>query len=316
MKITVLDADTLGADLSLEPLRRLGECIVYPSTAQSEVAARISDSDVVVLNKIKLNEENLADAKKLRLICVAATGYDNIDIAYCRSRGIGVCNVEGYSSHSVAMITVSMVLSLFVHLPAYADYVKSGAYTKGGVANRLVPAYHELYGKTWGIVGFGNIGREVGKAAEAFGCRLIVCKRQAVEGYTCVDIDELCREADIISLHTPLTDATRHLINRERLSLMKKNAVLVNVARGAVTDEAAVAEAISEGKIGAFGTDVYSEEPFSETHPFYAIEDMPNVLLTPHMAWGAVEARARCLDEIVSNVQSFYAGGQKGRVDL
>ncbi len=316
MKITVLDAGTLGKDLSLEPLCCLGQCTVYPSTAPFEVAARISDSDVVVLNKIKLNAENLANAKKLRLICVTATGYDNIDIAYCRSRGIGVCNVEGYSSHSVAMVTVSIALSLFVHLPAYAAHVKSGAYTEGDMANCLVPAYHELYGKTWGIVGFGNIGREVGKVAEAFGCRLIVCKRNTIDGYTCVDIDTLCCEADIISLHTPLTDATRHLINRKRLSLMKKDAVLVNVARGAVTDEEAVKEAILEGKIGAFGTDVYTEEPFSETHPFSAIKDKPNVLLTPHMAWGAVEARARCLDEIVSNIQAFYRGEKRGRVDL
>ncbi len=316
MKIAILDAKTLGDDLSLKPLEEIGECFIYASTCPDEVEDRLSDCDVAVLNKIKLNESNLANAKNLKLICVAATGYDNIDVVYCKEHGIAVCNVEGYSSHSVAQITVAMVLSLSTHLNEYNEFVKNGLYSKSGVANKLTPVYHELYGKTWGIVGFGNIGAEVGNIAKAFGCDLLVCKRHPVDGYDCVDIDTLCRESDIITIHTPLNDSTKHLIDRERLSLMKKDVILVNAARGAVTDEVAVAEAVKNGLIGAFGTDVYSQEPFLEAHPFYEIKDFPNVSLTPHMAWGAYESRKRCLDEIVSNIKEFYSGGIKGRVDL
>ena len=316
MKITVLDAGTLGADLSLAPLKEIGECSVYETTSPEDVVERIADCDVVVINKIKLNESNLSSAKNLKLICVAATGYDNIDISYCRGKGIAVCNVEGYSSHSVSQVTVSMVLSLVNHLNEYNKFVRSGEYSESGVANRLVPVYHELNGMTWGSVGFGNIGKEVGAVAKALGCKLIVCKRTPVDGYECVDIDTLCRESDIITIHTPLNDSTRNLINKERLSLMKKDVVIVNAARGAVTDESAIADALISGSIGAFGTDVYSVEPFEKNHPLYNIKDLPNVILTPHMAWGAYESRKRCLDEIVSNIKDFYIGGTKGRVDL
>lgn len=316
MKIAVLDAATLGEDLSLKPLEEIGECVIYDSTLPDEVVDHIDDSDVVILNKIKLNETNLSCAKNLKLICVAATGYDNIDVSYCKNHNIAVCNVEGYSSHSVAQVTTAMVLSLSTHLNEYNEFVRCGGYSESGVANKLTPVYHELYGKTWGIVGFGNIGMEVGKIAEALGCRLLVCKRQPIDGYNCVDIDTLCRESDIITIHTPLNDGTKHLINNERISLMKKDVILVNSARGAVTDEDAVSDAIKNGRIGAFGTDVYSVEPFGREHPFYEIREFPNVILTPHMAWGAYESRKRCLSEIVDNIKTFCSGGTKGRVDL
>jgi len=316
MNIVVLDAATLGEDLSLEPLKNIGECKVYQSTSPEDVAERIANCDVVVLNKIKLNSSNLPYAKNLKLICLAATGYDNVDISYCTEHGIGVCNVEGYSSHSVSQLTIAMVLSLSTHLSEYNRFVTSGDYTRSGLANRLVPVYNELCGKKWGIVGFGGIGREVGRVAEALGCELLVCKRHPVEGYNCVDIDTLCREADIITIHTPLTDSTKHLIDNTRLHLMKKSVILVNAARGLVTDENAVAEAVKNGAIGAFGTDVYSVEPFGKEHPFFEIKDYPNVCLTPHMAWGAFEARRRCLDEIVCNIREYFAGGSRNRVDL
>ncbi len=316
MKITVLDAATLGDDLSLEPLKAVGECEIFLSTPPEKVAERICDSEVVVINKVKLCGTNLADAKKLRLICIAATGYDNIDVAYCASHSIAVCNVVGYSSHSVAQVTASMVLALSVNLPSYDRFVKSGEYTESGIQNRLTPVYHELFGATWGVVGYGNIGKEVGNIAKALGCRLVVCKREPIDGVECVDIDTLCRISDIITVHTPLNDSTRHLINEKRLAMMKKNVILVNAARGAVTDEAAVAKALKEEKIGAFGSDVYSVEPMAKDHPFYDIIEHPNLLLTPHMAWGAYEARVRCLDEIVLNIKDYYAGGTKGRVDI
>ena len=316
MKITVLDAATLGEDLSLEPLKAVGECEVFQNTPPELVPKRIAESDVVVINKVKLNESNLCDAKLLKLICIAATGYDNIDINYCRSREIGVCNVVGYSSHSVAQLTAATVLALSVNLLPFNSFVTSGEYSKSGVANKLSPVYHELFGKTWGIVGYGNIGKEVGSVARALGCRLVVCKRTPVAGVECVDIDTLCRMCDIITVHTPLNDSTRAIINADRIAKMKDGVILVNEARGAVTDEVAVAQGIKSGKIGAFGCDVYSTEPFSCDHPFYEIKDMQNVILTPHMAWGAYEARVRCLDEIVANIKDFFSGGTKGRVDI
>ncbi len=316
MKIVVLDAQTLGSDLSLKPLEELGECVVYGSTIPDDVAKRISDCDVVVLNKIKLNSSNLFATKNLKLICVAATGYDNIDIEYCRDRKIAVCNVVGYSSHSVAQTTVATVLNLYTHIKEYNEFVSSGKYSQSGVANKLTPVYREIFGKTWGIVGFGNIGKEVGAIAKALGCELIVCKRNYEDGYRCVDIDTLCREADIITVHTPLNDTTKNLINKERIKMMKEDVVLVNESRGAVMDEQAVADAIISGEIGSFGCDVYSVEPFDKSHPFYEIKDSPNVCLTPHMAWGAYESRVRCLNEIVLNIKDFYNNGTKGRVDL
>lgn len=311
MKITVLDSATLGDDLDLSPLSEVGETEIYKNTAPNEVAARIAGSDAVVINKIKLGENNLANAKNLKLICIAATGYDNIDVAYCREKGIAVCNVVGYSTHSVAQITVATVLSLACHLPEHCETVKSGRYTASGVANSLTPVYHELAGKTWGIIGYGNIGRQVGKVAEAFGCRVIASRRSGG-----ASVEEVCREADIITIHTPLNDSTRGLISREMIALMKKDVIIANAARGAVTDERAIADAVKEGRIGAFGSDVFSVEPFGEDHPFYEIKDYPNVCLTPHMAWGAYEARVRCLSEIVENIKAFQKGEIRSRVDL
>ncbi|MDP4134090.1 MAG: NAD(P)-dependent oxidoreductase [Bacillota bacterium] len=316
MKITVLDAQTLGEDLSLEPLKALGETIVYNTSPDSLVSERIKDCDIIITNKIKLNERNLTSAKKLKLICIAATGYDNIDIPYCKNRNIAVCNVKGYSTHSVAQLTLSMALSLATHLSEYSDYVNSGAYTESGVANCLTPVYHELFGKTWGVIGLGNIGKQVAKVAEAIGCKVIACKKRPDPNYECVDIDTLMRKSDIISVHTPLNDETRLLIDEKRILSMKKTAIFINVSRGAVTDEEALAKAALEGRIGGLGIDVYTKEPFSKNHPFYKILSLQNVCLTPHMAWGAYEARVRCLKEIIENIEAYFNNIIRNRVDL
>ena len=311
MKITVLDSATLGEDLDLSPLSEVGEVEVYKNTAPHEVADRIKDSEVVVINKIRLNESNLPSAKNLKVICIAATGFDNIDVAYCKKAGIAVCNVVGYSTHSVAQITVATVLSLACHIPEHSETVKSGRYTASGVANSLVPVYHELAGKTWGIVGYGNIGKQVGKVAEAFDCNVIYSRRSGGKS-----VEDVCRESDIITIHTPLNDSTRGLISKDMIALMKKDVIIVNAARGLVTDEKAIADAVKEGRIGAFGSDVFSVEPFGKDHPFYEIKDLPCVCLTPHMAWGAYEARVRCLSEIVENIKAFKKGEKRSRVDL
>jgi len=315
MEIVVLDAATLGTDADLSPLMAQGNVTVWDNTAPEEIARRIETAEVIVSNKVRLMEPVLREAKKLKLICLSATGYDCVDTAYCAKNGIGVCNVPGYSTQSVAQLTVALALELVNHLSVYRDYVHSGAYSRSGVANALTPVWHELYGKTWGIVGGGNIGRQVAKIAEAFGCRVLVCRRKPDEVYETVDLDTLCVESDIISIHVPLTDGTRGIIGKKQIGLMKKEAIVINVARGAVTDEAALAEAVKDGRIGGLGVDVYSAEPFGPDHPFSTILDLPNVCLTPHTAWGAIETRNRCIQMVAENIFAFSQGKRKNRVE-
>ena len=314
MKIIILDSGTLGADVDLSPIKALGEVVEYTFTAPDEVADRLAGADVAVLNKIKLNKDNLSGAKKLKLICVAATGYDNIDINYCREHGIAVCNVPGYSTDSVAQLSASMALSLVTHLGEYRGFVHSGEYSRSSSANRLEPVYHEIARMTWGVVGGGGIGSKVAEIAKALGCRVLLCRRKAEERYEAADIDRLCRECDIISLHVPLSDETRGMISRERIASMKNGVVIVNTARGAVCDEQAIADGVLSGKIGALGCDVYSTEPFREDHPFSALLGLPNVCLTPHMAWGSYEARNRCVRRMAENIAEFFAGNFHNRI--
>ncbi|MBQ2875918.1 MAG: hydroxyacid dehydrogenase [Clostridia bacterium] len=316
MVIKILDRATLGADTPIELLSDLGELEIYETSTSAEAKERIVGADVVIINKVKLTREIISCSGKLRLICVFATGFDNVDLNASRERGIAVCNVPGYSSDSVALITASTVLSLITHLSVFNEFVKSGEYTQSGTPNRLVPVFHELTGKTWGIVGYGGIGSAVGRIAKAFGVRLIVNKRTDIDGVECVDIDTLCKESDIITLHCPLNDSTRHLINRERLSLMKSGAILVNEARGDVVNETDVVDAVLSGKLAGYGCDVYSTEPFGIDHPYNKIKDLPNVILTPHCAWGSYEARVRCLNIIIENIKAYYNGDIKNRVDI
>jgi glycerate dehydrogenase len=314
MKIVILDKGTLGEDIDLSPLRALGETAEYEKTSPEDVAARIADADVLVINKIKLGEANLPFAKKLRLICVSATGYDNIDTVYCRAHGIALCNVPGYSTESVAQLTLAMALSLATNLTQYRSFTHSGAYTESGKANSVSPVFHEISSMTWGVVGGGGIGARVAGIASALGCRVLMCRRKKEELYEQATIDEICKEADIISLHVPLSDETRGMISRERIAEMKNGAILINVARGAVCDEEALAEAIENGKLGGLGVDVYSCEPFGKDHPFSRILSRENVCLTPHMAWGAQESRNRCVREIGKNISAFLGGEARNRI--
>jgi glycerate dehydrogenase len=200
------------------------------------------------------------------------------------------------------------------HLKEYSNFINNGEYQKSASANKLTPVYHELNGLTWGIIGFGNIGKAVGKVATAFGCNLLVNKQTPIEGYECVDVDTLIEKSDIITIHCPLTDKTRNIIDKKRLEKAKKTTIIINVARGGVWDENAVTDAILEGKIGGIGCDVFSTEPMSETHPFNKLLSCDNVILTPHMAWGAYEARKRCFDIVIENIKAFLNGEIKNRV--
>ena len=315
MKICFLDAGTLGEDLSLTSFSEFGEVETFFSSSPTEVKSRADGTDVLVVNKVKLNRTTLGDTPTVRLICLATTGYDNVDLSFCREKGIGVCNVVGYSTNAVTQLTISMALSLMTHLPEYDSYVKDGRYTESGVANRLTPVYHEIAGKTWGIAGFGNIGRAVAKVAEAFGCKVLVYKKTPVDDCICVSFDTLCKESDILSIHLPLNDETRNLLDKTHIDLLKKGAIVINVARGAVADETALADALKSGKLGGLGVDVYTQEPFPKDHPYTAILNCPNLCLTPHMAWGGYETRVRLLEEIKENIRSFLCGKRRSRVD-
>lgn len=315
MKIVILDKASIGQDTPLSALDRFGEVICYNESSPEEAISRASDADVIIINKVKVTRALFENAKNLKLVCIFATGYDNIDVAAAKELGIGVCNVPGYSTDSVALFTLSTVLALSSHLIEYNDYVRSGEYTASGVPNKLTPVYHDIRGKTWGIIGYGNIGRAVGRVAEALGARVIVYKRRPAPDAENVDIDTLCRESDIITVHCPLNSDSFGLISEQRLKLMKPSVILVNEARGAVLDEEATARAVEEGRIAAFGCDVYSSEPFSESHPYYMIKDLENVILTPHAAWGSYEAREKCINIIADNITAFCRGKMLNRVD-
>lgn len=314
MKITILDKSTLGKDIDLSPIYALGEVEAFETTAPDEIAERLTETDVVVINKIKLNENNLKDAKNLKVISVAATGYDNIDTVYCQNAGIALCNVPGYSTDSVAQVSAAMALSLVTHIKEYEGFVNSGEYSKSGVANKLTPVYHEISSLKWGVVGGGGIGMKVAEIAHAIGAEVMICRRKQEGRFPVVDIDTLCKECDIISLHIPLSDETRNLINAQRIASMKKSAIVINTARGAVADEKALVDAIKSGSIGGLGVDVYSVEPFPESHPYTEILGYDNVIFTPHMAWGSYEARNRCVRIMAENIKAYFDGEIKNRI--
>ncbi len=312
--IAILDGATLGEDMDLSIFEQFGNVSIYPITQSNEVRGRIENCDVVIINKIKMNKDVLEGNNRIKLICVAATGYDNVDIEYCKSKGIAVCNVAGYSVNSVSQVTLAMILSASVNLPQYRESVANGTYSRGNVQNILTPVYHELAGKTWGIIGYGAIGKKVGDAASALGCNVIANKRTPVDTVPCLSLEEVLKQSDIITVHTPLTPETKGLIGEKEIAMMKDGVFIVNAARGAVFCEDAVAKAVISGKIGFFGCDVYSVEPMPQEHPFYSIRNLENVCLTPHMAWGAFESRQRCLSEIAKNIDAFINGEKRNRI--
>jgi len=318
MKIVVLERNSAGIDIEMD-YSDLGEVTYYPNTVtKAEVAERIKEADVVIANKSPFCEETLRDATNLKLICELATGFDNCDLAYCKSRGIQVRNVVDYSTAMVAQHTFSLALSLIGKLPHYDLYVKSGAYgAQDRFSNFDIPFY-ELDGKVWGIVGMGNIGRRVAKIAEAFGCKVIFYS--ASGNSTCteferVDLDTLLKKSDVLSLHCPLTDKTRHLIDENALNKMKPSAVLVNVARGAVVDNKALYEALINNTIAAAGLDVLEQEPISTENPLGLLKDSNRLIITPHLAWASVEARTRCIDEVRKNIEAFMRGEERNVVN-
>lgn len=314
MNIVILDYKTLGDDLDLSGAERFGTVIKYPTSTQDEAKERVKDADIIIVNKVKMTEDVVKNAPNLKLICETATGYDNIDIAYCNSRGIKVANTPAYSTSCVAQVTISMALSLITHLNEYRSFVHEGKYQKSTSANKLEPVYHELEGLTWGIIGFGNIGRRVATVAEALGCKILVNKRTPVSDFQCVDLETILKKSDIICIHCPLSNQTRSMIGKKELALMKNDAIIINVARGAIWDEDAVADAILDGTIGGIACDVFSQEPLPIDHAFNKILDKENVILTPHMAWGSFESRTRCFNTVLSNIEAYLDGREQNLV--
>jgi len=287
---------------------------LHGSTDEAEIAGRIADAEFVLLNKFVLSRNHLLGARRLKLIALAATGTDNVDLAAARDRAIGVCNVRGYCSQSVMQQVWAMILSLTQHVHEYTRLAKDGSWVQSEVLTVLKLPIRELSGRTFGVVGWGELGRAAAHAAQAFGMRVIIANRPGgVPEPGRYDLDRLLALSDVVSLHCPLTPATRGMIGARELALMKPDALLINTARGGLIDGHALSAALKAGFLGGAGIDVLAQEPPADGDPLLD-PDIPNLLLTPHVAWAAREARQRCLDEIAANVQDFLNGGRRGRV--
>ena len=319
MKIVVLERNSVGTDIDVSSFEQFGEVIYYGNTVKDNTAEHVGDAEIVIANKAPMNEETLKNCPNVKLICEFATGYDNVDLAYCRKRGIAVTNVVDYCSASVAQHTFAMALFLFEKLHYYDNYVKSGAYGAQDRFSNFDRRFYELEGKTWGIIGLGNIGKKVAGIAKSFGCRVIyysVTGRNTCDEYENVPLDELLSASDVLSIHCPLSDLTRNLIDKAALCKMKKTAILINVARGAVVNNADLAWALEETVIAGAGLDVLEEEPIRATNPLNDIKDSERLIITPHMAWGSVEARTKIVQEACENIRAFLNGNIHNRVDI
>lgn len=310
--IVILERNSVGTDVSVEDFNRLGNVTVYPNTTTvEEVRERTKDADIVIANKAPMVEAALKDSERVKLICEFATGFDNCDLTYCKSRGIGVANVVDYSTSMVAQHTFTLALALVQKLAHYDTYVKSGEYSAQDRFSNFDVPFTELAGRTWGIVGMGNIGKRVARIAEAFGCRVIfhsITGKSTVTAYEQVDKETLLRESDFLSLHCPLSDLSRNFIDGEALKKMKKSAILINVARGPVVNNRDLYEALVNGEIMAAGLDVLEKEPLEPSNPLSLLKDSNQIIITPHLAWGSVESRTRCVQETYRNVEAFLRG--------
>lgn len=318
MKITVLEAASLGPSVSLDGLGKYGAQIdVYPMTSYEEIGDRVKDADILIINKLKMNAETLKTAEKLKFIAITATGKDPFDVDYLNSRGIRASNITGYASESVAQHTLTLLLALLEKLSYYNSFVKSGAYAKDTIGSYYQVTWNEIRGKRWGIVGLGNIGRRVAELAEAFGAEVVyysVSGSDRPEAWPRVSFEELLTTSDIITLHTPLNDASRHLFNYDVLKQMKPTAVLVNTARGPVVEEAGLVRALKEQRIAGAALDVMEQEPLPEGSPLAAIADDTRLLLTPHIGWASAEARQRAMEEVILNIDAFLEGRERNPV--
>lgn len=318
MKIVILERKSVGMDVDVSQFGNFGELVTYDTTEKNQVAERVKDADIIIANKAPINEETIGGAPNVKLVCEFATGFDNVDITYCKSRGIKVTNATNYSTETVAQHTFALAFYILEKLNHYDNYVKSGEYAKSDSFTNFDKIFTEIYGKTWGIVGMGNIGRKVASVATAFGCRVIFYSasgKSTCTDYEQVDFDTLLKESDILSLHCPLTDRTRNLIDLEAMKKMKKSAVLINVARGPVVNNGDLYTALMEEEIAGAGLDVVEKEPIAVDNPLNKIKDSGKLIITPHIGWASVEARTRCVEEAYKNVEAFLRGESRNVVN-
>ena len=309
MKIVFLDVKTIGEDIDLSVFDTLGEVVKYPFSTPEESLERTKDADVIVLNKVEINEKSIGKAENLKLVCVTATGTNNLDKEYLAEKGIEWRNVAGYSTESVAQHTFALLFYLLEKMRYYDEYVKSEKYVGDTTFTHFANVFHEVAGKTWGIVGLGNIGRRVAEIAKLFGCRVIYYSTSGKNNnadYERVSFDEILAQSDILSVHAPLDENTRGLFDKAAFEKMKSTSIFINVGRGPIVDERALADALTEGQIASAGLDVLSVEPMVESNPLRAIKDSEKLIITPHIAWASVEARTRLMQIIAGQIKEYF----------
>jgi len=307
MKIVFLDTYPMG-EVSLTEIETLGEYTAYNNTLPQQVIERATDADIVIVNKVKLMRSEIDALPNLKLICVSATGVNNVDTEYAASKGIPVKNVAGYSTESVTEATFGMALALLRNVVYYDRYVKDGSYANSGLIFNMQRPVSEIKGKTWGIIGLGTIGRRVATVAEAFGARVIyhsISGAKRPESYIEMPLEQFLTEIDIVSIHAPLNEKTKGLIGAKEFRLMKPTTILVNVARGGIVDEAALAAALNCGDIAGAGLDVFEQEPIQSDNPLLKINDPDRLVLAPHSAWTSLEAREILVEGVARNIREF-----------
>ncbi|HVA55284.1 MAG TPA: D-2-hydroxyacid dehydrogenase [Gammaproteobacteria bacterium] len=312
-----LDLDTVShqGDLDLTPLRQvLTELQTFGSTAAEQVSERVGDTEVVIINKVKFDASILSHLTRTRLISVAATGTNIVDLDAARHHSIAVCNVPAYSTRSVVQHVFALILGLTQHLKEYEILLQQGNWRRAPQFTLLDYPIRELAGKQLGVLGYGDIGKAVARVAEAFGMRVLIGARNVEDKRSGrLDLRELLPQADVLTIHVPLLPETRNLIGRDELALMKHDALLINCARGGIVDEQALVDALKAGKLGGAGIDVLSEEPPAHGNPLL-VPGIPNLIVTPHIAWATCEARQRVIDEIAMNIEAFTKGEKRNRV--
>lgn len=317
MKLAILDAQTLGNDVNLDIFSDFGYLEVYNTTSPKERIDRVKDKNIIITNKVVIDREVIDSSPDLKLICAAATGYNNIDVEYAKQKGIAVTNVAAYSTDSVVQHTFAMLFYLLENMRYYDEYVKSGAYSKSPIFTHLDKPFYEIKNKVWGIIGFGTIGKAVGKVAKSFGCNVIYYSTSGTNidpEFERYELDDLLKSADIVSIHAPLNQKTKNLITYDKLKLMKKTSILLNLGRGGIVNEADLAKAIDEEIILAAATDVLEKEPIDKDNPLLKVKNKDKLLITPHIAWTSIEARRKLITEIYLNIKAFLHGKQRNRI--
>lgn len=307
MKIVLLDRATLGADIDLSPFEELGEFVSYETTSKQERLDHIGDAEIILTNKVVIDKEILDAKEGIKLICITATGMDNVDLNTAKQKGIEVKNAAGYSTASVAQTTFTHALYLINQTRYYDDFAKEGEWSKSQIFTNVQKPFWQIEGKRWGIIGLGNIGRQVAKIASAFGAEVVYASASGTkreEAYKQVDLDSLLRTCSIVSIHAPLNEQTKGLIDKERIASMQKGAVLLNLGRGGIVDEEALAEAIDTQDIYA-GVDVVGKEPIEASNPLLHVKRKERLLITPHIAWASRESREKLMQIVLENIKEF-----------